>query len=181
VEVWGTSLATGFETVLGHEEEKAALCRELGLDSEKPLVLVAGGGEGLGTIEETTAKLLLTDPCPQLIVLTGRNERVKTRCEALGSGRQRHLRVLGWVDPEKMPHLMSAADLMVSKLAGMFDEAIACGLPIVSLEPPPGAERLQHALLDEWGVGRAVWSIEELTQTVSQLLHDPSQLAEMRK
>jgi len=76
---------------------------------------------------------------------------------------------------------MSAADLMVSKLAGMFDEAIACGLPLVSLEPPPGAERLQHALLDEWGVGRAVWSIEELTQTVSQLLHDPSQLAEMRK
>jgi UDP-N-acetylglucosamine:LPS N-acetylglucosamine transferase len=63
----------------------------------------------------------------------------------------------------------------------MFDEAIASELPIVALEPPPGAERLQHELLDKWDVGRAVWSIEELTQTVSELLNNPSQLVEMRK
>src|SRR5207249_8403846 len=183
VEVWGTALAPGFETVRDHTNEKATLCRELGLDPNEFLIVIAGGGEGLGTIEETTAKLLeLTDPCAQVVVLTGRNERIKWRCKALANeGRERRLRVLGWVDPERMPHLMSAADLMVSKLAGMFDEAVASGLPVVALDPPPGAERLQHALLDKWGVGRAVRSMDDLADTVSELLHDPSQLAWMRK
>ena len=79
---------------------------------------------------------------PQIIVLTGRNERLKSRCERLAeNGTGERLRVLGWTGPDQMPELMRAADLMVSKLGSMFNEAIASELPIIALEPPPGAER----------------------------------------
>ncbi len=183
VEIWGSTLSIGFERLRDRGLERLAVCDRLGLDSEKHLVLIAGGSEGIGSIEETTARLLsLSSPSPQIVVLTGRNERLKLRCEALADeSRRNRLRVLGWTAPEEMPQLMSAADLMVSKLGSMFYEAIVSELPMVALNPPPGAERVQHRLLDEWGVGRAVRTMDEMTITVADLLKHPEKLEGMRK
>src|SRR5205085_826639 len=93
-------------------------CCEIAALIKRDLALVAGGGEGMGRIEETTARLLqLREPAAQLVVLAGRNERLKARCERLArNGDATRLRVLGWTGPEQMPQLMAAADLMVSKL-----------------------------------------------------------------
>jgi UDP-N-acetylglucosamine:LPS N-acetylglucosamine transferase len=144
--------------------------------------LIAGGGEGMGQIEETTARLLqLQHPALQLVVLTGRNERLKSRCERLPqSGSVAKWRVLGWTEPEQMAQLMCAADLMVSKLGSMFNEAVASELPIIALEPPPGAERVQYRLLEEWKVGCALRTLDEVVEEVARLLSQPQSLAEMR-
>ncbi len=180
---WGATLANGFDVPRERERERAAVCRRLALDPERPLVLVAGGGEGIGRIEETTVRLLrLREPATQLVVLAGRNERLKARCERLArNGDGARLRVLGWTGPEQMPRLMAAADLMVSKLGSMFNEAIASALPIVALEPPPGAERVQYRLLSEWQVGCPVRTLDEVAKTVADLLTHPRKLAAMRE
>jgi UDP-N-acetylglucosamine:LPS N-acetylglucosamine transferase len=126
--------------------------------------------------------LALKEPAPQLVVLAGRNERLKTRCERLAkNGAGERLRVLGWTGPDEMPKLMCAADLMVSKLGSMFNEAIASELPIIALEPPPGAERVQYRLLDEWKVGCAVRTLDEVIERVARLLRQPFELFEMRE
>jgi UDP-N-acetylglucosamine:LPS N-acetylglucosamine transferase len=57
---------------------------------------------------------------------------------------------------------------------------MAAGLPIVSLEPPPGSEQVQYGLLDEWGVGRGVRTVDEVTRTVSELLTHKDRLEAMR-
>jgi processive 1,2-diacylglycerol beta-glucosyltransferase len=183
IRIWGPSLANGFGTPRDREREREDVCRWLRLDARKPLVLVAGGGEGMGRIEETTARLLRIDePAPQLIVLAGRNERLKARCELLARGAdEARLRVLGWTGPDEMPKLMAAADLMVSKLGSMFNEAVASELPIVALEPPPGAERVQYRLLEEWGVGRPVRTLGEAVSTVEDLLAHPEKLSSLRE
>ncbi|HEV7860481.1 MAG TPA: glycosyltransferase [Pyrinomonadaceae bacterium] len=183
VAIWGPSLTNGFDVPRKREEERAEVCRWLELDQQKPLVLVAGGGEGMGRIEEVTGRLLRLKPhAPQLVVLAGHNERLKSRCERLArDGDVERLRVLGWTGPEQMPKLMHAADLMVSKLGSMFNEAIASELPIVALEPPPGAERVQYQLLEEWRVGRAVRHMDELIETVADLLSDTQKLSLMRE
>lgn len=180
---WGVPLSPGYEVPREHDKERAEVCRWLNLDPQAPIVLIAGGGEGMGKIEETTARLLrLEQPALQLIVLTGRNERLKSRCERVAvNGSAARCRVLGWVGPEQMPQLMWAADLMVSKLGSMFNEAIASELPIIALEPPPGSERVQYRLLDEWQVGCAVRSLNEVVGQVGRLLTQPQLLEEMRR
>jgi processive 1,2-diacylglycerol beta-glucosyltransferase len=177
---WGVPLRGGFGSLRGREAERADVCEWLGLDPRRPLVLVAGGGEGLGRIEETAARLLALDaPAPQVVVLAGNNARLKARCERLpAGGRGGRLRVLGWTD--RAPQLMAAADLMVSKLGSMFNEALAAGLPVVAPEPPPGAERVQHRLLEEWGTGRAVRTTAEAVAEVARLLSTPRALEAMR-
>jgi processive 1,2-diacylglycerol beta-glucosyltransferase len=118
----------------------------------------------------------------QWLSLEGRNARLKSRCERLArEGDEERLRVLGWTGAEQMAKLMAAADLMVSKLGSMFNEAIASALPIVALEPPPGAERIQYRLLEEWQVGRAVKTLEEMAATVADLLAHPQKLDALRE
>jgi processive 1,2-diacylglycerol beta-glucosyltransferase len=182
VRVWGAPLASGFDVRRNREQERADVCRWLKLDPAKPLILIAGGSEGMGRIEETTARLLrLGEPAPQLVVLAGRNERLKSRCERLArDGDEERLRVLGWTDTEQMAKLMCTADLSVSKLGSTFYEAIASELPVVAMLPPPGAERVQYGLLEEWRVGRAVRTLDELIETVAQLLGEREQLDAMR-
>jgi UDP-N-acetylglucosamine:LPS N-acetylglucosamine transferase len=62
----------------------------------------------------------------------------------------------------------------------MFNEAIASELPIIALEPPPGAERVQYRLLEEWKVGCALRTLDEVVEQVARLLSQPQLLAEMR-
>lgn len=180
--IWGASLSVGYDVPRHRQDERREVCRELNLDPDLPLVLIAGGGEGMGQIEETTARLLqLQRPAAQLVVLTGRNARLKLRCERLAqNGSRGRSRILGWTEPEQMAKLMCAADLMVSKLGSMFNEAMASELPIIALEPPPGAERVQYQLLEKWRVGCAVRTLDQMVEQVARLLSEPHLLAEMR-
>ena len=183
VAIWGAPLPEGYEIPRWREQQREKVCNWLRLDPALPLLLIAGGGEGMGLIEETTRHLLrLKRLAPQIVVLTGRNERLKARCERLAeNGTGERLRVLGWTGPNQMPELMCAADLMVSKLGSMFNEAIASELPIIALEPPPGAERVQYRLLEEWNVGCAVRTVDEVVERVESLLSHPKVIHEMRE
>ena len=183
VTTWGASLSEGYEIARSREQEREEICRWLALDPQMPLLLIAGGGEGMGRIEEITKRLMHLDrPALQLVVLTGRNERLRSRCERLGeSGSAGRVRVLGWTGPDHMPKLMRAADLMISKLGSMFHEAIASELPIIALQPPPGSERMQYHLLEEWKVGCAVCTVDEVVEQVTRLLSQPQSLQQMRE
>jgi processive 1,2-diacylglycerol beta-glucosyltransferase len=182
VVTWGLPLAEGYGVRRQREKERVEVCRWLALDPRLPLVLIAGGGEGIGRIEETAARLLHLKRPAQLVVLAGRNQRLKSRCERLDqNGARGRWRVLGWTEPEHMVKLMCAADLMVSKLGSMFNEALASELPIIALQPPPGAERVQYQLLEEWKVGCAVRTLDEVVERVESLLNQPHLLKAMRR
>lgn len=185
---WGAPLASGF--VMPSDENfdaanRANVCQWLMLDARVPIVLVAGGGEGLGNIERMTARLLgAKNLNTQLIVLAGHNERLRKRLEQRNAqlareGQPTRLRVLGWT--ERVPDLMRAADCMIGKLGATFSEAMSIGLPLVALAPPPGSERVQYKLLDEWGVGCAVRTLDEMTEAVTRLLRDDGLRASVRE
>lgn len=176
IKIWGATLAAEFRRLSDAEKhsERARICERLKLDADEPIILISGGGEGLGKIEAVINQLIFLPV--QMIVLTGRGERLRRRCEKLGfSGR---LKVLGWTN--EVSQLMQSADVLISKLGLTFYEAMACGLPIIALEPPPGAERIQYNLLENFGVGRAVKTAEEAANAVSELLADPNALRRMR-
>ena len=178
--VIGVPVTREFRRQHARAADRAAVCRRLNLDPQPPLLLVSGGSEGLGQIDAVVRRLLrIHDISTNVVVLAGRNERLKVQCERLDWKTTGHrLRVLGWTTDTA--ELMRAADLMISKLGHTFDEALASGLPIVALEPPPGSERVQYRLLDKWGVGRAVANLDDMAAAVERLLASPTELAKMR-
>jgi processive 1,2-diacylglycerol beta-glucosyltransferase len=177
IKIWGVPLNSEFRRLNDAERrsEREKAGGRLKLNPDKTTVLVSGGGEGLGKIEAIVKSLFQLKT--QIVVLTGRNAKLKKACEKLAETRE-NLRVLGWT--EEIPCLMQAADVLVSKLGLTFYEAMACGLPIVALEPPPGAERVQYNLLENYGVGRAVKTVEEMSKVVGELLNDKGLLPKMR-
>jgi processive 1,2-diacylglycerol beta-glucosyltransferase len=184
VVVWGSPLSQDFATRRDAASGRPTVCEWLRLDEKRPIVLMSGGGEGLGQIEASLRRLLAdADAKTQFVILAGHNERLRDRCERIvtrGNAADR-VRVLAWIDDLPMPLLMRSCDLLVSKLGNTFDEAIASELPIVALDPPPGSERVQYELLERWGTGRAVRSVDELVESVRVLLSNDSERERMRE
>jgi processive 1,2-diacylglycerol beta-glucosyltransferase len=175
---WGVPLAAEFATQGPRERARADVCTKLGLTATLPVVLVAGGSEGLGRPDLIAERVLgLQGLQAQVVVLAGRSRTVKARCERVVSRAPHRGRVLGWTSG--VAELMRAADVMVSKPGHAFDEAIASGLPLISLPPPPGSEWAQYRLLDEWNVGRGVRDLDEMGEVVLALLGDRQSLIAM--
>jgi len=121
---------------------KADLRAELDMALDLPAILLIGGGEGIGPVEEIAAlcdaSLSATGrPIGQIVIITGRNkamqERLQERTWAVPA------RINGFVD--NMPDWMRACDCIVTKAGpGTIAEALICGLPIVLSGFIPGQE-----------------------------------------
>lgn len=177
IAVWGVPMSAGFFTP-ARDKARADVCKSLKLDPDEGLVLVAGGSEGMGRIKEVVMRLIRLESPPRIIVVAGRNQRLRRLLENQTRQDYGRVRVLGWTN--RIAELMRASDLMVSKLGNSFDEAIVSELPIVALPPPPGSEQVQYKLLNEWGVGCAVRTVDEVAETVGRLLRNSAELEAMR-
>jgi 1,2-diacylglycerol 3-beta-galactosyltransferase len=117
--------------------EKQALRRRFGLAEGRFTVLLMGGAAGVGHLAAQAAMLAL-EPHPwQLVVIAGRNEKLRRRLQELPVATP--MLILGFVD--YMPELMRACDLVVTKAGpGAIAEALATGLPLVITGFLPGQE-----------------------------------------
>ena len=148
-------------------DEQAAGRRRLGLDEERPTVLVAGGGEGSGGLLGQV-RTLAEQPHPwQVIAVCGRNEALRRRL--LAQRFPTPTLALGFV--EDMPDLMRASDLVVGKAGpGAIAEALATGLPLVLTSYLPGQEHGNVRYVVESRVGRYAPRPTRLLGAVTELL-----------
>ncbi len=104
---------------------------------DRTTVLLVGGGEGMGDLEAMTESVEAALPDTQLLVVTGRNEKL---CEKLLKHQWAGpVRILGFA--RNMPQLMRAADVIVTKAGpSTLSEALICGLPILISGFVPGQE-----------------------------------------
>ena len=139
---------------------RAAVRQEFGFD-ERPVLLLMGGGDGMGRIEEIARELMqgnlpaqlqvqiehqlqmkFPGPPPphmplQLVVVCGRNERLRERLDAMPT--LIPTRVLGFV--KNVPELMGAADILATKAGpSTICEGFIAGLPIILYDAVPGQE-----------------------------------------
>ena len=159
--------------------DRAQLRRQLGLSGGSPIILVLCGGFGMGPLENLVTQLLkLERPC-QVVVVAGRNERLKADLERLPPGERHTLKVLGYT--REMHHWMAAADLLVSKPGGLTtSEALACGLPMVIVTPIPGQETRNSDFLLENGAAIKANNLLTLRHKVEDLLTDERRLNRLR-
>lgn len=159
---------------LSRQEAKKAL----DLPSSRPLVLLAGGGDGVGPLEEITCGLLDARPQASVAVITGRNERLQRH---LTSFTQTHsLRVEGFT--RQMDLWLRAADILVTKAGpNSLAEAFVMGLPTVIYAAIPGQEDGNVTLVTEQGAGLWAPGAKASVDAILALLSDPLRREQMAR
>jgi 1,2-diacylglycerol 3-beta-galactosyltransferase len=146
--------------------EKEALRRRFGLDQHRFTVLVIGGAAGVGHLAAQVRTLTAERMPWQLIVVCGRNEKLRRRLFAIETATP--MLVLGFVD--YMPELMRACDVVVTKAGpGAIAEALATGLPLLITGFLPGQESPNVDFVVDSGIGAFTPKEEDLFDEVRVL------------
>jgi processive 1,2-diacylglycerol beta-glucosyltransferase len=155
-------------------------CRlKLGVKGDRPVLLQLAGGFGVGPIEKLYQALLGVERPLDLIVVAGRNEKLKKQLEALPAGARHRVRILGFTD--QIDEWMAAADLLVSKPGGLTtSEALARGVVMVVVNPIPGQESRNSDYLLENGAAIKGNNLGTLAYKVDTLLADEGRLRQLR-
>jgi 1,2-diacylglycerol 3-beta-galactosyltransferase len=134
-------------------EDPCVVRQRLGLEPDRPVVLLVSGAEGMGPLHRLCTAVTGSGVPAQLVVIAGRNERL--RAKLASEAWPLPVRVEGFV--HNMPEWMRAADLLVSKAGpSTISEALVMGLPLVLSGALPGQERPNVDHVVQAGAG--VWA-----------------------
>ncbi|HEY7173329.1 MAG TPA: glycosyltransferase [Micromonosporaceae bacterium] len=159
--------------------ERAELRRRYGVDRYSFVVLVTGGGEGAGGIARRTKALLQHCPDVAVMVVCGRNDRLRRRLDAIADRHGGRLSVYGFVDD--MADRLRCADVVVTKAGpGTIAEATCCGTPLILTSHLPGQERGNTDYVVRAGAGRYAPSVAALVREVRRIQRDPAALTRLR-
>ncbi len=153
--------------------------RNLELDTSLPTVLVMGGGQGLGPIEDLMFALNTIEKPFQVIVVCGINKKLKKWLEKRERLFRKKMAILGYT--REVEKLMDASDMIVTKPGGLTTaEALTKGLPIVIVNPIPGQEAMNTAFLLKEGVAEKAQDPLHAAIVIEELLSVPARLEKMR-
>lgn len=151
-------------------EDRAVLRARLGLEDDRPVILVAGGSIGAGQIGQVVSILLERyGQSTRLVVVCGSNESLYRHMQETYGGQ---CTVLGFTD--RMAEYMQACDLFLSKPGGLSStEAAVAGTALIHITPIPGCESRNMEFFEKRGMCLAVTAPKkELTGACDRLL-DP--------
>ena len=157
------------------------ICRREGLDPNKTTVLLMAGSFGVTGVLRFYEQLAKEGGDLQLIVITGKNERLyekmKKHISELGTGD--NTKLLYFVD--NVEDYMHVSDLIVTKPGGLtVTESLACGLPMAIYSAFPGQELDNVKFLISQNA--AILVDKELgAQQIISLLNAPKALEEMKE
>jgi 1,2-diacylglycerol 3-beta-galactosyltransferase len=125
----------------------------LGWPQDRPVIVLVGGGEGMGPLEEIANAIADANLPAALVIITGRNKKLRERLTARS-----------WPMPtiidgfvREMPDYMAAADILVTKAGpGTISEAFNAGLPLILYSRLPGQEEGNVSYVVEEAAG--VWA-----------------------
>ena len=165
-------------TVPGKKEE---ICRREGLDPNKTTVLLMAGSFGVSGVLRFYEQLAQADRDLQLIVITGKNERLyeKLQDHIAELGTEKNTKLLFFVN--NVEDYMHVSDLIVTKPGGLtVTESLACHLPMAIYSAFPGQELDNVKFLISQRA--AIFVDKELgAQQIISLLHSPRMLEEMKE
>ena len=157
---------------------KLVSARELGLDSHRPVILQLSGGVGIGPIEQIHQGLLRIKMPLQVVAITGHNQNIRKKLEAIDAPRQHDRRVIGFT--KQIDTFMAAADLIVTKPGGLTaSESLCRGLPMMIVDPIPGQETRNSDFLLENGAAVKINGLATISLKVESVLNDPEKLRRM--
>jgi len=155
---------------------QAAARAQLGLPQELPVVLMVGGGDGMGPLEDVVRAVAARQPEAHLVAIAGRNGLLQQKLRSLDTP------VPLWVEGfvHNMAVWMRAADLLVTKAGpNTLSEAFVSGLPVVIYSAILGQEEGNVVYVEENRLGVWAKGPERAAKTVMSLLGDRARCEEM--
>lgn len=163
------------------EEAAQAARRALGLDPDKFTVFVNAGWIGGGNIPQIFRELVQGELDVQAIFLAGKNEDLRAAAESIATDAPFPVKVIGYSD--EIEQLMSAANVMISKLGGLTTfEALACRVPIIAdvITDPMPQEAGTAKLIAQRGAGVMLNRASDVVNVVRRMMEDEVHYSRMR-
>jgi 1,2-diacylglycerol 3-beta-galactosyltransferase len=150
--------------------DKRALREKLGWQTEKMLVLLVGGGDGMGPMSANARAINESGLDLGLVIVAGRNERLKTELEALAWKVPAY--IYGFT--RELPDFMRAVDVLVTKAGpGTIAESLIAGLPMILNSRVRGQEDGNVTYVQRERVGVWAPTPERVVRTLAKWLNDP--------
>ncbi|MBU1887681.1 MAG: glycosyltransferase [Candidatus Omnitrophica bacterium] len=162
------------------KHDKRELCDKLGFDTQKPIVLIMGGSQGLGPVESIVNALEGIEIDFQLAAICGINTKLKNMLSKRARKYRKKFVVFGHVD--NVDELMEISSMVITKPGGLTTtEALAKDLPMIIVRPIPGQELKNTEFLLSQGVALRAQDREDIAALVKELLlKSNNKLMEMR-
>lgn len=161
--------------------QKTEARRQLGLDAERPVLLVMSGSMGYGDCAETVQHITNAGVDFQILAVCGNNKKAYQHLQNFLDDYTGvcSIRVMGFVD--NVDVLMSAADCIITKPGGLtVTEAIAKELPMILANPIPGQEERNVEFLLNNGMAMLVTKTFPLDEVLYYLLNNPVRVQTMQ-
>lgn len=177
--------------------DRAEVLRQLGLSPDKPTVLIMAGSFGVSNILRIYNNIIKVNLDFQIIVITGKNERLYEAFNKLilRNSRQKPLRdVSVKLKPKpskptkvlfftnEVHKYMQISDLIITKPGGLtVSEALACNLPMAIFDAIPGPETENAEFLIDNNMAVKIQKGSACSETIYDLLSNQERLEEMRR
>lgn len=176
--VIGQPISLKFALEAPHETKQELRAR-LQLRDDRFTILLVGGGEGMGPLRSIARALDHSHLPIQLVIITGRNEKLKRQLEALSW----HIpfNIQGFVS--NMPDWMRASDLVITKAGpGTIMETLAAGKPMILSGYLRGQEEGNVHFVEEMDIGVLRTNAQAIVRQLRAWLDGSrSQLLEMQE
>ncbi len=161
----------------GLAEPATIRCR-LGWPEDRLVVLLIGGGEGMGPLEQIAEVVDGAGFPVALVIVAGRNEALKARLEQHPWQLPTH--IYGFT--REMPDFMRAANILVTKAGpGTISEALCTGLPMILFSRMDGAEEGNVDYVTRSGCGVYAPRPELVVRSLARWLDHPEEREQAAK
>ncbi|AKA71068.1 MGDG synthase family glycosyltransferase [Clostridium scatologenes] len=153
--------------------------KELNLNPSKFTILVMGGSLGMGKITDVYHELNKVNKDIQIIVITGKNEKLYNELSILEQSSIKPTKIIGFTD--KVNKYMQACDLLLTKPGGLtITEALICGIPLGIFSPIPGQEEKNAEFLLNHNLAINLSDTSKCQEIIESLLQFEDKLAAMK-
>ncbi|MDF2522477.1 MAG: Monogalactosyldiacylglycerol synthase [Clostridiales bacterium] len=162
-----------------HKKNKYALLKKLGFD-QKLTLLIMGGSMGFGEIKDIFLQMLDCNKDIQIIVVTGRNTRLKEELDLHAANSSKKVRIFSYTD--MIADLMDISDFIITKPGGMtISEALVKKLPLLLSSPIPGQEERNAQFLINNGAAIRMQKGDNVENFLRQINDNPSRFIHMKE
>jgi processive 1,2-diacylglycerol beta-glucosyltransferase len=155
------------------QKDQEKLREEFSLPQDKAIILIMMGGAGSETAYEYTKKIGEMDLGAHLIVIAGRNKKLKKELEEVKLHPSNSLTVFGFTD--RVSDIMAVSDVIITKPGpGTINEAIAMKLPILidNTDISLFWERANVDMVMKYGVGQRIREFSQVKNLLTAYLKD---------